>query len=136
MGLFDIFKKKTKTLSWEESIKALNSDKITLQEFINMNAKLPLYYSTPVGENEEGKPVLWLTSYPNLDIAFYPTFLSVEECYSFFNSAGRKSFLVFEGTLEAALNALDSTPLLQTAGLVIRDGKGQLPIPPNMRVQK
>ena len=135
MSLFDIFKKKP-VYSWEQSLEALNNDTISLQEFINRNASHPLYYSTPVGENREGKPTVWLLCSDKSDMPFYPTFLSKDLCYQSLTSAGRKDFLIIQGTLESALSSLDTSPLLKEVGLLIQGSDGQLAIPPNMRVQK
>lgn len=123
-------------LSWVESIQALNEDKISLQEFINMNAQHPLFYSTPAGENSEEQVTLWLLNHTKLNMRFYPTFLSKEYCYKSLSSAGRKNFIIIEGTLESALSSLDTSPVLADAGLLIQDENGQLAIPPKMRVQK
>ncbi|MBR2406628.1 MAG: hypothetical protein IKB04_06305 [Clostridia bacterium] len=135
MGLFDMFKKNSK-LSWAESIQVLNDNKISLQEFINMNAQHPLFYSTPAGENSEGQVTLWLLNHAKLNMSFYPTFLSKEYCYKSLSSAGRKNFIIIEGTLESALSSLDTSPVLANVGLLIQDENGQLAIPPQMRVQK
>lgn len=142
MGLFNIFKKKNNApeeppkLSWEESIKLLNEDKISLQEFININAGLPVYYSTPIGENNEGQPILWLIKIDEPRMDFYPAFLSKELCYEHFTSAGRKDFLVIEGNLKSALSSLDTSAVLKRAGLMLFDKNGRLAIPPRMRVRK
>lgn len=77
MGFLDKFKKQMSAkqeenkLSWEESIQALNEEKISLQEFININAEHPLFYSTPAGENAEGKMVLWIINIPKLNMNFF-----------------------------------------------------------------
>lgn len=135
MGLFDKLKK-TNKLTWDKSIQALNSDKISLQDFINKNASHPLYYSTPAGENQEGKMTLWLIYNEKLNMSFYPTFLSKELCYRSLSSAGRKDFIIIEGTLESALSSLDTSPILEEVGLMIEDENGQLAIPPQIRVHK
>lgn len=123
-------------LTWEQSIEALNNEKITLQDFINMNASHTLYYSTPVGENAEGKTVMWIINNSRLNMSFYPTFMSRELCQETLSSAGRRNFIIIEGTLESALNSLDTNPILQNAGLLIQDANGRLAIPHKMRVIK
>ena len=140
MGLLDILKsksaKKKSQITWEESILSLNSEEITLQEFINMNASHPLYYSTPAGENKDGKTVLWLLNNKELNMNFYPVYTSESLCMQSLTSLGRVNFIIIKGTLESALAALDTNSVLRSAGLLIQDGKGRLPIPPKMRVQK
>lgn len=69
-------------------------------------------------------------------MSFYPTFLSKGLCYRSLSSAGRKDFIVIEGTLESALSSLDTSPILEEAGLMIKDENGQLAIPPQIRVHK
>ena len=143
MGLFDLFKKKEQTTQsvnnnqvWKDSISKLNSDEISLKEFINMNSATPLFYSTPAGENVEGKNQLWLLNHSKLNMQFFPTFLSKELCYASLSAAGRKNFIILEGTIESALSLLDTNPILEKVGLMIQGDDGQLPIPPKMRVQK
>ncbi len=135
MGLFNIFKRSS-TPSWAESVQALHADKISLQKFINIHAKHPLFYSTPAGENSEGQMTLWLLHDTKLDICFYPAFLSKELCYTSLSSAGRKDFIIIKGTLETVLSSLDTDPILAKAGLLIQDEHGELAIPPQMRVEK
>lgn len=135
MGLFDKFKK-TNKLTWDESIRALKSDKISLQDFVNMNASQPLYYSTPAGENQEGKMTLWLIHNEKLNMSFYPAFLSEELCRETLSSAGRKNFIIIKGTLESVLSSLDINPVLEKSGLVIQGEDGNFAIPPQIRVQK
>lgn len=135
MGLFDKFKK-TDKLTWEESIQALNSGKISLQDFVNMNASHTLYYSTPAGENKDGKMTLWLIHNEELNMSFYPTFLSEELCYESLSSAGRKGFIIIKGTLESVLSSLDINPVLEKTGLMIIGKDGKLAIPPQTRVHK
>lgn len=140
MGFLDKFNKQASAkqeenkLSWEESIQALNEDRITLQEFININADHPLFYSTPAGENKDGKMVLWLVNIPKLNMNFYPAFLSADFCQKSLSEAGRRNFMIIEGTLESALSSLDSSPALKQAGLIIQEERGRLTIPPGMRV--
>ena len=140
MGFLDKFKKQASAkqeenkLSWEESIQALNEDRISLQEFININADHPLFYSTPAGENKDGKMVLWLVNIQKLNMNFYPAFLSADFCQKSLSEAGRRNFMIIEGTLESALSSLDSSPALKQAGLIIQEERGRLTIPPGMRV--
>ncbi len=135
MGFFDRFKKKPKT-PWEESVSQLNKGEISMQEFINNNASLPVYCSTPMGENQKGENVMWLLSNPQGNASFYPAFLTKELCYESLSSAGRRNFMIIEGTLESTLLSLDSSPVLERSGLLIYDGKGYLEIPPKFRVRK
>jgi len=123
-------------LTWEQSIDALNNERITLQDFINMNASHTLYYSTPVGENKDGKTIMWLINNSRLNMSFYPTFMTRELCQETLSAAGRINFIIIEGTLESALSSLDTNPILQNAGLLIQDTNGRLAIPPKMRVGK
>lgn len=136
MGLFDKFKK-TNKLTWDESVQALKNGKISLQDFINMNAAHPLYYSTPAGENREGKMTLWLTYDKERNMTFYPTFLSEELCRESLSSAGRQAFIIIKGTLESALSSLDTTPTLEKVGLMIMGKDGCfVGIPPKVRACK
>ena len=136
MGLFHGFKRKNNRLTWGESVQALNSGKISLQDFVNMNASRPLYYSTPAGENQEGQMTFWLLYNEELDTHFYPAFSSKKLCHDSFTSAGRKNFILIKGTLESALSSLDTDPILAKAGLMIEDENGKLAIPPQTRVRK
>ena len=116
-------------MTWEQSVRALNNDGISLQNFIRINASRPLYYSTPTGENQEGKEVVWLRNHPEQNKSLYPVFTTRELCHQSFANAGRKNFIIIEGTLESALASLDSHPALKSLGLLVEDENGCFPIP-------
>ena len=121
---------------WQESIEQLNSDKITIQEFVNINAEHPIFISTPAGPKADGKVIVWAKQHPSLNVSFYPAFLSAEQCLESFSKAGRKNTVVIEETLKGALDLLDSNPILQPLGLIVEDEGGRLTIPPKNRVTK
>ena len=121
---------------WQKFIEKLKSGEISLQEFINLNADKRIYYSTPAGENAEGKTVLWVQHNSQLNVTFYPAYTSAELCSDAFSKAGRRGFAVIEGTLKSALASLDSSPPLQEFGLMVHDEGGSLAIPPKMRVEE
>ena len=77
-----------------------------------MNASLTVYYSTPFGENSKGETIPWIYHDDDLNMDFYPVFLSQKICSEYFKIAGRAQFLIIKGDLESALGALDVHPLL------------------------
>lgn len=134
MGLFDRFKKHKKGSSdWTESIKLLVERKITIQQFVDMNADQTVYCSTPVGETVDGRTVVWIKQKNPNDVGFYPAFLSAEYMLKSFSEAGRKDPIIIKGTLKSTLASLDSDPNLKQCGLLIEDEEGQLAIPPGIR---
>ncbi len=138
MGLFDIFKKKKDENKevWYKTLEQAKNGEITEQDFVNINADFPLYYSTPAGEDASGKVRLWLITHPKIDNAFYPAFTSAKLCQAHFTNAGRQGFMIIKGTLESLLNSLDTLENVTECGVFIYDKKKNVVLPPNLRVQK
>ena len=104
---------------WNESVRKLSKNELSIQDFINKNTKKTVFYSTPFGEDKNGKPQLWVLKSERSNTVYYPVFLSKETCSDFFNAMGRAAFIIIEGDLKGALESLDTHPMLKEFGLVI-----------------
>lgn len=136
--MFQFLKRKTGGANrLEADVSKLKAGKMTMQEFIDAHAEIPLYYSTPAGEDQNGTMRLWVLSTRDSQTSYYPAFRSEEGCRRFFTASGREAFLIIAGTLRGALDSLDVAPPLQTLGLVIDpDSASPLEIAPGLRPKK
>lgn len=116
-------------VSWEQSVCALHDGVLSVQDFLCLQASHPLYYSTPIGENQEGKEIVWLRRHPKQGKSLYPVFATRELCHQSLTQAGRKNFIIVEGTLESAFASLESHPALKSLGLLVEDEGGCFVIP-------
>lgn len=111
-----LFKKKSQFVSAE----ALEAGEITSQAFADLNAEAIVYYSTPFGEDREGRTQLWVLSNRENPLKHYPAFTSKAECNRFLAGIGRQGgFVIIEGDLRSLLDSLDSHEALMPLGVVI-----------------
>ncbi len=113
---------------------SLAEGEISVDEFLQKHASQPLYYSTPFGEDADGKQQLWVLSSRDSETKYMPAFTDKEKCRTFFTMIGRRDFMIIKGDLAAFLYALDAHPILAELGAVI-DPASDTPIeiPPRMR---
>lgn len=104
----------------------------TIQTFVDKEKNLTLYYSTPAGDNDEGKQMLYLMTDP-AGAVYLPTFTSEEACREFFKSIGRTNFVGLQNTLENLLDTLDTNEMLKELGVLI---DGEVPVPADVRCTK
>lgn len=122
---------------WAESVAQLKAATLTIQQFVNLNEKCPLWYSTPFGTDiRTGRERPYALSRADLDTLYLPVFTSAEACTRHFESVGRDGFLVIKGTLKDALASLDAHPVISSWGVVVDPGEADsVCIPPRVRVQ-
>ena len=108
---------------WNSSLQELLKDKISVEEFKKKNEDLPVFYSTPFGE--DGKP--YLLSHPS-GKTFFPVYLTVESCEEQMSLAGRDDFPILTGTLGSVFPLLESQDGLRGTGVAVFDGKGVVPL--------
>ena len=114
--LSKLFKKK----SCFRRAEALEAGEITSQAFAELNAEVTVYYSTPFGEDRQGRTQLWVLSNAENSLKHYPAFTSKAACNRFLASIGRQGgFLIIEGDLRDLLDSLDSHEVLMPLGVVI-----------------
>lgn len=107
---------------------------LSVDAFLRMHARQPLYYSTPFGEDAGGKQQLWALSSRDSETKYMPAFTDKEKCRAFFTMIGRRNFMIIKGDLAAFLNALDAHPMLADLGAVIDpDSDAPIEIPPHVR---
>ena len=104
----------------------------SIQTFVDRKRDLLLYYSTPAGNNDEGKQMLFLMTDP-AGAVYLPAFTSEEACRDFFKAIGRSDFVGLKNTLENLLDTLDTNEMLKELGILI-DGK--VPVPADVRCTK
>ncbi len=110
-----LFRRKIRLISTEE----FEAGALTAQAFADLNAEATVYYSTPFGEDREGRTQLWVLSNHDNDLRHYPAFTSKAECNRFLAAIGRYGFPIIEGDLRTLLDSLDSHELLAPLGVVI-----------------
>ena len=101
------------------SVEAYRKGEISPRAFVDLNADITLYYSTPFGEDRSGRTGLWVLSNRENDLQHYPAFTGKAECNRFLASIGRQNFPIIEGDLRSLLDSLDSHPALAPLGVVI-----------------
>ena len=126
-----LFRRKIRLISTEE----FEAGALTAQAFADLNAEATVYYSTPFGEDREGRTQLWVLSNHDNDLRHYPAFTSKAECNRFLAAIGRYGFPIIEGDLRTLLDSLDSHEALTPLGVVI-DPHTETPIAidPGVRV--
>ena len=122
---------------WAESVAQLKAATLTIQQFVNLNEKCTLWYSTPFGTDlRTGRERPYALSRTDTDTLFLPVFTSAEACTKHFEAAGRDGFPVIKGTLKDALASLDTHPVIAPWGVVVDpDSAASICIPPHVRVQ-
>lgn len=122
---------------WAEMKARYGKSEITIQAFVDTMGKSLLYYSTPLGNGQDGKPRLYLLSSKGSDDRYFPVFLSEKHCMEFFTSLNRDGFMIMQGTLNEFLSSLDIDPLLAKLGVVIEPNfPNVITIPPGIRPGK
>ena len=124
-----------KSKKWNSSVKKLQNNEISIQEFVNANEKKTLYYSTPFFENGKGHNLNVLQK-SDSDIMLFPTFSSASALKVHMTAIGCTTPLIIKGNLKSSLDSLDSHPLIQAWGIVIDPHlSNSVEIPPNIRVK-
>ena len=127
--LFGIFGK------WNASVKKLQSNETTFQEFVNVNKSKTLFYSTPFFE-VGGKQRHNALQTGGSDVMFFPAFSYASDLRAHLSAIGCTEYVIIKGDLKSVLDSLDSHPMLEEWGVVIdphtSDAVG---LPPKIRVQ-
>lgn len=120
---------------WESTAKKLQNNEISIQEFVNVNERKTLYYSTPFVSNENGESPNILQTHGS-DMVYFPAFTAVSGLKEYMRVIGCAEHIVIKGDLKSVLSSLDSHPLLREWGVVV-DPQSSLAIevPPQIRVQ-
>lgn len=124
-----------KSRQWNTNVQKLQSNAISLQDFVNANEKKILYYSTPFIENECGQhPNVLRTS--DAEMMLFPAFTDPSGLKAHMSMIGCVRYPVIKGNLKGVLDSLDAHPLLRSWGVVV-DPQAEAPVelPPLLRVQ-
>ena len=123
-------------LRWRCPVRAFMNGKLTPQAFANENADQFFYYTTPFFQDAQGTMQENALHRPACDTLYFPLFSSPEACRNYTRKRDAMDCIFIRGTLQDALNALDSHPLLASFGIVIDPNtKRSVCIPPLVRVQ-
>lgn len=124
-----------KSSKWESTVKKLQNNEISIQEFVNANERKTLYYSTPFFSNENGKSPNVLQTHGS-DIVYFPAFTTISGLKDHMRAIGCTEHIVVKGDLKSVLSSLDSHPLIREWGVVV-DPQSSLAVglPPQIRVQ-
>ena len=124
-----------KDKQWEKSIKNFAEEKITLEEFLEINKNKVLYYSTPFLQTNDGKMIPNALAMNHSDAHYFPTFsdmASIKKHFKFFGVQG----VIIKGNLKDALASLDSDNILKNWGLVVDPHiKNFVAFPPLTRIK-
>lgn len=126
-----------KKRSWEAAVKQYKAGKMDIQTFVNSMKQETLFYSTPAGNDKDGKPHLYVLSKPDSDTRYYPAFRTEEQCMQFFNALGRNGFLIIKSDLKGLLSSFDAAPQLEEfAAVICPNTPEEMVISPHIRVTK
>lgn len=121
--------------TWSKMKKKLHNNEIDVLGFVNALRFQKVFYSTPIGEDKQGNNQLYILNSGNSETKYYPAFLTIESCLSFFNSMGRIHFMIIEGDLKSLLDSLDTSPILSECGAIIEPNSvDEFAIQPKIRV--
>ncbi len=120
---------------WKSTIKKLQNNEISVQDFVNANERKKLYYSTPFFSQKDGQSLNILQTNDS-DILYFPAFTTISGLKKHMASIECVNYIIIKGDLKSVLYSLDSHPLIKTWGVVI-DPQSSLSIglPPQIRVQ-
>ena len=125
------------TKKWKDSIKKLQNNEITIQQFVDINEKMTLYHSTPFGKDKDGNDCVYAMKNNGFtDFSYMPVFLKISDCKCHFDSSNRAEYLIIKSNLHDALHSLDSNRIFNEWGLVINpNSQLSIGIPAHIRVR-
>lgn len=117
---------------WSKARARYVQGQMDVQSFLDAVREQTLYYSTPLGNDAEGKPHLYILSSANAETGYYPAFLPRSGACSFSTTLeGRASSSSRE---ICTASSLDSSPVLQALGAIIEPNcPDETVIPPGFR---
>ncbi|MEA4923566.1 MAG: hypothetical protein VB031_09510 [Eubacteriaceae bacterium] len=106
------------------------------QDFVDTAIKMKVYYSTPIGDDENGDQQLYMLENSQTEVCYYPAFQTEKRCVDFFNEWGRTGFMVIEGDLTGLLSSFDSLPIIECGAIIDPGSNDEIIIPPHIRAAK
>jgi hypothetical protein len=133
---FDELKELTKAIDQLSAIYAYKSKIISLEQFAQEMKTQTVYFSTPLGDDEQGNRKLFLCSSQGSKTSFFPVFLTEEHMRTFFSQQKRSGYMILSDTLQHFLSTLDANKMLQELGVVIEPLNAcNAAIPPLLRIK-
>jgi hypothetical protein len=80
----DEIKEMTSAINQLSAILAYKTKAFSIEQFAREMKAETVYYSTPLGDDDQGKPKLFLCSSQDSEIAFFPVFLTEDHMRAFF----------------------------------------------------
>lgn len=117
------------------SIIAYRAKVLTLEQFGEEMKFQTVYYSPPLGDDETGKPKLFLCSAPTGNTQYFPIFLTEDHLHTFYKKYKRSNYMILTGTFEQVLSTLDANDMLRSLGVALEPIEScYAEIPPGFRV--
>ncbi len=132
--MFGFFKSAEKR--WMESYNELAEEKITAQDFVDINEGMTLFYTTPVISCKDGSECINALSLSENGTMYMPAFFSAEALVRHYDSHDLVPGVIIKGNLKGMLSALDSVPEIRNWGVMIDpDSETSVGLPPRLRVR-
>ncbi len=132
---FDRLKELILAINQLSAILAFKTKAISIERFAQEMKGQTVYYSTPLGDDDQGKPKLFLYSSQDSETAFFPVFLTEDHMRAFFEQERRAGYMILTDTLQHFLSTLDANEKLRELGVVIEPlNSCYVAIPPLLRV--
>jgi len=101
------------------AIYAYKSKIISLEQFAQDMKTQTVYFSTPLGDDDQGNRKLFLCSQQGSKTSFFPVFLKEDNMRAFYNQQKRSAYMILSDNLQHFLLSLDANKMLQELGVVI-----------------
>jgi hypothetical protein len=97
----------------------LKTGQLSLEQFAQEFANQTVYYSTLVGETDDGQPAFFACALGDDGIRYYPVFLTEEHLRAFMDAHHRSAYVILQNSLPHFLSLLDANENLKELGAVI-----------------
>jgi hypothetical protein len=132
---FDKLEELIPAINQLSAILAYKTKAILIERFAREMKDETVYYSTPLGDDDQGKPKLFLCSSQDSETVFFPVFLTEDHMRAFFEQEHRAGYMILKDTLQHFLSTLDANEKLRELGVVIEPlNSCYVAIPPLLRV--
>ncbi len=119
-----------------DTIFAYKTNRIGLEEFARAFKNQTLYYSTLVGDTDNGRQAFFACSTEGDKNRYYPVFLTEGHLGEFFTKYHRSAHMILQDNLEHFLSVLDSNNMVEQLGVVIEPLYDcNVSIPPLFRIK-
>ena len=126
----------TNVIDQLSTIYAYKSKIITLEQLAQEMKTQTVYFSTPLGDDDQGNRKLFLCSPQGSKTSYFPVFLTEDHMRAFYNQQKRSGYMILSDNLQHFLLSLDANKMLQELGVVIEPLNAcNTAIPPLLRIR-